>query len=241
VVGWRPRRVSSISVFVVPHYLKEIVPEFHTVTSSGTRRKEAPRVLDTPLVFVDIDTQRDFLEPWGALIIAGSHEIRSNLARLTRFAQDHHIPILATACSHTPTDPELARFRPHCLAGTPGQERITETACESVILGPADRLAGSLPPHLTLLKRELDLFSRPDADELIARYNAPHPRFVVYGVATDYCIKAAAAGLLARGCRIALVADAVRSIDPAAEAAILTELAQGGALITLTDVVCGMA
>ena len=42
-------------------------------------------MLDGPLRFVDVDTQRDFLEPDGALFIAGSGAIRPNLARLTRF------------------------------------------------------------------------------------------------------------------------------------------------------------
>ena len=36
-------------------------------------------MLEGPLVFVDIDTQRDFLEPTGALYVAGSTEILPNL------------------------------------------------------------------------------------------------------------------------------------------------------------------
>jgi nicotinamidase/pyrazinamidase len=196
-------------------------------------------VLEAPLVFVDIDTQRDFLEPAGALYVPGSEEIRSNLARLTRFAVDHHIPVLATACAHTPDDAEFARFPLHCLIGTRGQERIAETACDTVVLDLGERLTRSIPPHLTLLKRELDVFSRKDTDPLIARYNLSHPTFVVYGVATDYCVRAAATGLLARHCRVAIVVDAIRGIDADAEGDVLTELARQGALLTLTDVVCG--
>ena len=84
-------------------------------------------MLDGPLVFVDIDTQRDFLEPSGALYVAGSQEILPNLERLTRFAQTHRIPILATACAHSADDPELTQFPPHCMAGTEGQKRVSET------------------------------------------------------------------------------------------------------------------
>jgi nicotinamidase-related amidase len=65
-------------------------------------------MLDGPLIFVDVDTQRDFLEPDGALFISGSEVIRPNLARLTRFAREQGIPILATACAHHEGDP-LAR------------------------------------------------------------------------------------------------------------------------------------
>jgi nicotinamidase/pyrazinamidase len=196
-------------------------------------------MLEGPLVFVDIDTQRDFLEPTGALYIRGSAEILPNLERLTRFARSRQIPILATSCAHRSDDPELKIFPPHCMVGTTGQERVAETACpDSVVLDVDRRLSGELPRHLTLLKRELDVFSRPDADELIARYNRTGPTFVVYGVATDYCVSKAVDGLRRRNCRVAVVADAIRAIDLQAEPVILNGFVQNGSMLTLTEVVC---
>jgi nicotinamidase/pyrazinamidase len=196
-------------------------------------------MLATPQVFVDIDTQRDFLDPSGALYVPGSTEIIPNLRRLTRFAIDHTILVLATACSHTADDPELKTFPPHCMIGTEGQGRIEETASSaSLVLGDASPLPAEPPPHLTLLKHEYDLFSHPRADEVIALYNWVRPIFVVYGVATDYCVKAAVEGLLTRGCRVALVVDAIRAIDSEAESGILTGFAHSGVLLTLTDFVC---
>jgi nicotinamidase/pyrazinamidase len=195
-------------------------------------------MLEGPLVFVDIDTQRDFLEPSGALYVSGSQEILPNLERLTRFARTHQIPILATACAHSTDDPELTQFPPHCLAGTDGQRRVSETSVpDSIILDPAERLTGRLPAHLTLNKQEFDVFSRQDADDLVARYNQAGPTFVVYGVATDYCVRAAVEGLLARRCRVAIVADAVRAIDLAKEAELMTDWACRGVLLTVTELV----
>ncbi len=198
-------------------------------------------MLEGPLVFVDIDTQRDFLEPSGALYVPGSREILTNLERLTQFALDHHVPILATACAHSAEDPELERFPPHCMAGTEGQKRVPQTdAPETIILGATDRLTGKLPSHLTLNKQEFDVFSRPDADELIGRYNQSGPTFVVYGVATDYCVRAAVEGLLARKCRVAIVSDAVWAIDPDKEAELMTDWSRRGVILTMTDLVCGL-
>jgi nicotinamidase/pyrazinamidase len=196
-------------------------------------------MLEGPLVFVDIDTQRDFLEPSGALYVPGSREILPNLERLTQFALTHHFPILATACAHSAEDPELKQFPPHCMAGTEGQKRVRQTdAPDSIVLGAADRLTGKLPTHLTLNKQAFDVFSRPDADDLIDRYNESGPTFVVYGVATDYCVRAAVEGLLARTCRVALVADAVRAIDRASEAELMTDWSRRGVILTMTDPVC---
>jgi nicotinamidase/pyrazinamidase len=125
------------------------------------------------------------------------------------------------------------------MAGTRGQELVAETFCpDSVVMDADARLSGELPLHLTLQKRDLDVFNRPDADDLIARYNQNHPTFVVYGVATDYCVRAAVEGLLRRHCRVAIVVDAVRAIDAAAEAHILTDFARRGTLLTVTEVVC---
>ena len=144
-------------------------------------------------------------------------------------------PVLATACSHEPDDPELTIFPTHCMAGSEGQKRVPETEFpDSVVLNVNERLSGGIPRHLTLLKRELDVFSRLDADELIARYDQTRPTFVVYGVATDYCVGKAVDGLLGRQCRVAVVADAVRCIA-AAEASHLTTFAHRGATLTITE------
>jgi nicotinamidase/pyrazinamidase len=196
-------------------------------------------MLEGPLVFVDIDTQRDFLEESGALYVPGSRSILPNLERLGRTAAERGIRVLATACSHSAGDPELRQFPPHCMVGTDGQRRVAATECpESVVLAAGDQLEGALPRHLTLHKQEFDVFSRPDADGLIARYGETDPTFVVYGVATDYCVRAAVEGLLARGCRVAIVVDAVRAIDAEAEAGLFDDWGHRGALLVMTDVVC---
>jgi nicotinamidase/pyrazinamidase len=197
-------------------------------------------MLDGSLVFLDIDTQRDFLDPGGALYVPGSVEILPNLRRLTDFAIDHKIPILATACSHHPDDPELTVFPAHCIAHAPGQARVPATARPfSVILDVEERLSGELPPHLTLHKRELNVFSRADTEELVARYNRDSPTWVVYGVATDYCVREAVDELMQRHFKVAIVVDAIHAIDASAEASLLSKFARGGALMTLTEVVCG--
>jgi nicotinamidase/pyrazinamidase len=195
--------------------------------------------MKTPLVFVDIDTQRDFLDPAGPLFIFSSPPILPNLERLTGYAARHEIRVLATACCHAADDLELDIFPPHCMAGTKGQSRISETDDpETVTLGLTDSFAGSLPRHLTIHKKELDLFSRADANAIIAAYQRDSPTFVVYGVATDYCVKKAVEGLLARGCQVAIVVDAIRAIDGTAEAAILTGFANQGVLLTRTENIC---
>ena len=58
----------------------EIATQRSVLIAEGTSEK----MLEGPLVFVDIDTQRDFLEPTGALYVPGSAEILAQLGRLDR-------------------------------------------------------------------------------------------------------------------------------------------------------------
>ena len=125
------------------------------------------------------------------------------------------------------------------MIGTPGQERIEATRCDSsLFLSESDTAPESLPRHTTLHKKEFDFFTHQHANSIIQSLKARDPLFVVYGVATDYCVVAAVEGLLSRGCRVAIVADAIRPIDALAEAELLTDFVRRGVLLTITDAVC---
>jgi nicotinamidase/pyrazinamidase len=196
-----------------------------------------------PLVFVDIDTQRDFLEQGRPLFIAGSEAILPNLDRLTSFARERRIPVIATACAHTPESPELTVFPPHCLVGTEGQERVAATAWPGGrTLRPGETLDSDadLPGHLTLEKDAYDVFSRPDAISIFERYAEGRPTFVVYGVASDYCVRCAVEGLVASGYPTVLVVDAIRPVVPEDEPELLTRFAHAGVELMLTEAVLSL-
>ncbi len=200
-------------------------------------------MLSGPLVFLDIDTQRDFLDPAGSLFLPGSAVILPNLARLSAFARSQQIPVIASACAHEIDEQDPEPFPPHCLVGTPGEERIEATSwprSESVVLGPEDRFDAlePPPPHLTLKKRRYDFFSHPEADRIIKLYSKNDPTFVVYGVATDYCVECAVLGLRERGQQVALVIDAIRPVDLNAEPERLAEFVRQGVTLIRTDAVC---
>ena len=70
---------------------------------------------------------------------------------------------------------------------------------------------------------------------LLERLNAGH--YVVFGVATEYCVKAAVQGLLRLGRPISVVGDAIRGIDPEKTKATLEGFRQAGAkLVPMRDV-----
>jgi nicotinamidase/pyrazinamidase len=74
---------------------------------------------------------------------------------------------------------------------------------------------------------DLALFTNPQADDLVRRLDAE--QYVVYGVATEYCVKLAVKGLLERKRPVTLLVDAIREIKPEDGQAVLRELQARGA------------
>ena len=187
-------------------------------------------------VFWDVDTQVDFMRSAGKLYVPGSEEIIPILARLTRYAHEHGIRIIASADDHLPGHRELSEkpdwketFPDHCMRGTEGQRKIPETALGNPLLIEPEpeepgRLAERVKRHngdILFHKHWFDVFTNPNVLPVVDAL-APS-EIVLYGVALDVCDKYAIEGLLRHrpGIPITLVTDAVRAIDPGAGSALL--------------------
>ena len=79
------------------------------------------------VIFWDVDTQRDFMDPGGKLYIPGAERIKPNLKRLTDYAHERRYHIVASSDDHVPGHRELSNepdfeetFPEHCMRGTPG-------------------------------------------------------------------------------------------------------------------------
>lgn len=170
-----------------------------------------------PYVFVDIDTQIDFIHDLGNLAVPGAENLRDNLKALTDFALVNKIKIIASMDAHPPDDSEFEIFPPHCVVGTEGQQKIEETTVEnnSVITNEAEAvdLVDSVLDfdQILLEKQAFDVFTNRHAEAVIDSLQAEE--YVVYGVATDYCVRAAVLGLLERGCRVTVVEDAIAPVE----------------------------
>lgn len=187
-------------------------------------------------VFLDIDTQIDFLFPAGALYVPGAERILPAVARLNRYAAEHGIPLLSSADTHTENDPEFRQWPPHCVVGTAGQQKAAATLLEDRIVIPATpaEVAPGGARQIIVQKPNLYLFTNPNLPCLLESLHAE--RFVVYGVVTEICVAFAALDLLKAGRKVAIVTDAVASLAPEASARALRELqSKGAALITVSE------
>lgn len=214
-----------------------------------------------PLGFFDVDTQYDFMASGGALYVAGANGIIANLKGLMDLARRQGIPVIATMDAHVPNDPEFAAFPPHCVKGTAGAAkipatrslrplyvevdrpldlRLVPTLSMSAWQGPKAGLApvtdevGIAGGDIVLEKRSYDVFSNPNAEKVLEKLAIP--RYIVFGVATDYCVRAAVLGLRGRGYQVTVVSDAIAAVNigPTDGERSLEEMREAGAEFATT-------
>jgi nicotinamidase/pyrazinamidase len=193
-----------------------------------------------PLLFVDVDTQVDFMLPSGKLYVPGAEQIVPNLVKLMTWAHEHDIPVLSSADAHTPDDPEFKLWPPHCVIGTPGQRRIPETQFPEAIVVPSHPGAFAPPARwsgqIVVEKPTYDTAANPNFDVILASLGPR--RTVVFGVATEYCVRADVLALRQRGLPVAVVVDAIRPITEEGGRKALEEMVTAGARLVKTADVC---
>ena len=191
-------------------------------------------------VFVDVDTQLDFVCPAGALYVPGAERIVPLIERLNRHAAAQGITVLSTVDAHSEDDPEFQAWPHHCVAGSLGQHKATATLLDRRVVIPNRKGAFSLEgaQQILLEKQTVDVFATLTLARAVEALGAD--RFVVYGVVTEICVLSAARGLLAAKKHVAVVSDAVKELraDEAARAYSEIRLL-GGSVTTLSEVLGG--
>lgn len=182
------------------------------------------------LVFLDVDTQADFMSPRGALYVPGAETIIPNLRRLMTYAADQRLLVLSSADAHAIDDASFSKWPPHCVVGTAGQKRIPETRFPAPIVIRNQPGSFKLPApasgQVIIEKIDYDVSSNPNFDALVMALGPS--RFVVFGVATEYCVRASTLALRNRGFAVDVVTDAVKGITAEGHNRALQELAARG-------------
>jgi nicotinamidase/pyrazinamidase len=190
-------------------------------------------------IFWQVDAQEDFMTPGGKLYVPGAEKLLVNIRRLTDAARQGRVLLISHGCIHTANDPEFSQFPPHCVRDTHGAKHVPEALTEKFITIPNEPTA-KLPADLSefqqlvLEKQTLDIFESHHAEALLERL----PRdaeFIVFGVVTEYCVRLAAKGILERGRRVAVVEDAIETLNKHEARRTLAELAAMGAETITTN------
>lgn len=175
------------------------------------------------LIFWNVDTQIDFVEPQGKLYVEGAEKIKSLWQKITAFAKQKNIRVVNTADYHYPESAELAdepdfvnTFPQHCMANTPGAEYVAETQPENAVEFDWDKDYDAFDAvesvrNIVIRKDAFDVFAgNPYTDNILQMLNPE--TVVVYGVTTNVCVNDAVVGLSKRVKRVIVLQDAIKEL-----------------------------
>ena len=199
------------------------------------------------MILWDVDTQVDFIDPGGKLYFEGAEEARPAMARIVEAARAAGIVHVASCDQHELSDPEISlepdydsTWPPHCLLGTPGAEKISETKQSDplplpLVPVPGQSLRRLLGGRREILipKKQYDPFTNPNTETVLDTLDPDE--ILLFGVATDICDDAVVRALLRRGRRVTFVEDASRGVDESRVAACLATWREAGARLTTAE------
>jgi len=196
-------------------------------------------MLNPNFILWEVDVQRDFMLPGGALYVPGAEKLLPNIRQLTDAARRNEVFLVSSGDFHPANDPEFQQFPPHCMKGTPGSDLLPEALADKVVRIentseakiPADPFAYQ---QIILEKQTLDVFQTRHAGELVERLGTK-PEFIVFGVVTEYCVACAVKGLLQRHRKVAVVQDAIETLATEAGKKCESDLQRMGARLTTTS------
>lgn len=178
------------------------------------------------ILFWNVDTQIDFIEPDGKLYVEGAEKLKPVYRKITDFAGENQIRVINTCDFHLINSQELSSnpdfkttFPEHCMAGTKGAEYIAET--KPVLPAIVDWMTHlAILPQLANAKQFRNIVIRKDSFDVFEGnpYTAKilgliHPdKIFVYGVSTNVCVDMAVCGLAQRGYKVYVFEDAIKEL-----------------------------
>ena len=164
-------------------------------------------------LFLDIDTQVDFMNTDGALYVPGAEFIKQNIVSLLKCAVNTDAKVISSVDTHIVDDPEFVNFPAHCVKNSYGQQKIDGTLLDNHFVVSMSH-KGDIPDtnkQYIIEKNEFSLFSNPYTDVLLNKINPK--KVFVFGVATDFCVKQAVLGLLERDYDVIIIIDAIKGVN----------------------------
>jgi nicotinamidase/pyrazinamidase len=185
---------------------------------------------ETKILFWNVDTQVDFIEPEGKLYVSGAEKLKPVLAKITRFAAENKIRVVNTCDYHKINSQELSNnpdyktsFPTHCIAGTAGADFIPETKPELPVIIEWDSQLAIFAEfddpekyrNIVIQKDAFDVFEGNPYTTKILDILKPGKTFV-YGVTTNICVDKAVLGLVREGYKVFVIEDAIKELPGSA-------------------------
>jgi len=217
-------------------------------------------------IFVDVDTQNDFCSEDGSLSVPMDPMVLTRIKKLVGYAVEERTLIFGSVDTHTydawefntntnkGPNGENPRFPPHCEKGTWGWLKIADTLPPKSVFVPNVEVKLNdyyrFDMQAVYFEKEVySMFANPNAYGVLEMLVAAPYRFdtgrteqiefIVFGVATDYCVKACALELVdwckslvsstaCSGATVKVVSDAIAGVKKETTEQALQEMEVAG-------------
>jgi nicotinamidase/pyrazinamidase len=193
-------------------------------------------------IFWDVDTQFDFMQPQGKLYVPGAESIIDKVSEVRKFALENGYSMIADIDWHSTDNEEISdapdfkqTFPPHCMAGSPGSERVGSLGNVPIEYIEIDKMSNeSLKKlvdkkqfHIVIKKESINAFDNPNTNRLLKLIK---PKAVtVFGVALDFCVYYVLRELAKhKDIKLVLLSDIVKGLNSRPDEEILNEFRQMG-------------
>ena len=175
------------------------------------------------LLFWNVDTQVDFVEPEGKLYVPGAEMLKPTWKRITELAENKNIRVINTADFHFSNSAELSpnpnfvtTFPEHCMANTVGAKYITETRPEDALIFDWNKEYSISEKvldwrNIVIRKDAFDVFKGNPYTEQILKIISPET-VIIYGVTTNVCVNDAVVGLAGKVGKVLVIEDAIKEL-----------------------------
>ncbi|HIH42563.1 TPA: cysteine hydrolase [Candidatus Woesearchaeota archaeon] len=188
-------------------------------------------------IFFDVDTQHDYLSEASNKVIKNSSQIKKNLAKLTQYAIENDIKILGSVDVNSNTDNN--KFNINETDIITSRNKISETFVQGTIFVPNRKVSEEIISKaiksgypVLVEKQAYSCFQNQNTEIIVNKIIENNiSQAIVYGVATEYCVKEAVLGLLSRGIKVYVVKDAIGAINESAGIVALKEMKEAGATL----------
>ncbi len=172
-------------------------------------------------IFYDLNTQRDFILHDGKFHIEGAEDLIPKWKAITDLAREEQVRVVCSVDCHVAGDPQLKSwggpYPDHCMAGTPGQEKIDETKPLNPLTlenreYTADEIQKVLnhPGEIVFRRQQFEkLADNPHLSAILRLVLHPYTDIVMYGVYTEACVAREISGLMGVGPKLHIITDAV--------------------------------
>ncbi len=201
----------------------------------GTGKMIRPITIRRRRVLIDVDTQKDFFIASGTACIRNHRRVLMNIRRAMAWARAKNLRVVSTnLCKAGKNGDEF------CVIGTNGQRKISYTLRNRRVVLAADgctdlqRDIFVYYDQIILQKRCNDPFDEPRAERFLSELKADE--FIVIGAMAEGAVAATVLGLLQRGKKVTIFADAVGTHNRRkADVAFRKMKAKGASLVETRD------